>query len=144
MIRIFLDANVLYSAANSPNGLNAAIFEVADNREDVELVANKYVWGEAEINLMDRSLSQARARLQTLVEDRLTISPMPPFELTQHLKPRVPDPADAPVLAGAVSAEADWLVTSNSNDFECLYETTVEGVLVLRPKSAFDRLTLGI
>ncbi len=144
MIRVFLDANVLYSAADSPEGLNAAIFKVAAKREDVELLANRYVWDEADINLMEKRLSRARVALKKLVTQELTIEPNAPLSLTQRLKPLVPnDPADAPVLAGAVSAKADWLITSNRKDFEHLYETTVNGVLVLRPKQAFDRLTLG-
>ena len=56
MIRVFLDANVLYSAAESPGGLNASIFVVAHKRGDVELVTDKYVWGEADIHLMERRL----------------------------------------------------------------------------------------
>lgn len=143
MIRVFLDANVLYSAADSPEGLNAAIFKVAGKRGDVELIANRYVCGEADINLMYKSLSRARVALKKLVTHELTIEPNAPLSLTQRMKPHVPnDPADAPVLAGAVFAKADWLITSNSKDFGHLYETVVDGVLVLRPKQAFDRLTL--
>lgn len=144
MIRVFLDANVLYSAADSPEGLNAAIFEVVRKRGDVELLANRYVWGEADMHLMYKRLSRARIALKKLVTQDLTIESNAPLSLIQRLKPLVPnDPNDAPVLAGAVSAEADWLITSNRKDFGHLYETTVDGVLVLRPKQAFDRLTLG-
>lgn len=141
MIRVFLDANVLYSAADSPDGLNAGIFALARKRGDVELLANRYVWGEADIHLMDRLLVDARRELQNLVDNHLHIQPAPPFALTLRVRPLVPDIADAPVLAGAISARSDWLVTSNREDFEHLYETRVEGVLVMRPRSAFDRLT---
>lgn len=142
MIRVFLDANVLYSAADSPDGLNAALFKVAGRRDNVELLANRYVWSEADIHLMDNGLAQARTELQRLVDNDLSIEAGAPFALTLRMRPYVPtDPADTPVLAGAVSAGADWLVTSDRKDFDHLYGTTVEGVLVLRPRQAFDLLT---
>ena len=140
MIRVFLDANVLYSAADSSEGLNRAIFRIAEKRDDVVLLANRYVWGEADINLLEMSKTRARAQLKSLIADHARVCPAPPFELTQRMQSLVPDIADAPVLAGAVFAEAHWLVTGNSIDFEHLYGTTVEGVFVLRPKQAFDRL----
>jgi predicted nucleic acid-binding protein len=143
MIRVFLDANVLYSAAASPNGINRAIFRVAEIRGDVTLLATRYVEGEAEINLMDRALWQERANLKALIANQVEVCSSPPFELTQRLAPLVPDPADAPVLAGAVFAEAHWLVTANSKDFGDLYGTMVESVLVLRPREAYDHLTLN-
>jgi predicted nucleic acid-binding protein len=143
VIRVFLDANVLYSAAESPDGLNSSIFTVSHKRGDIELIADRYVWGEADIHLMQRRLEDARNELQRLGGTYLEIRPFPSLQLTQRFRPLVSDPADAPVLAGAVSARADWLVTNNRKDFEHLYETTVEGVLIMRAQSAFDRLTLG-
>src|SRR5215211_7456606 len=141
MIRVFLDANVLFSAADSPRGVNRAIFDIAERREDVLLMADRYVWGEADINLRDLRKTQARAELGTLIDGLEYVGPFAPFELTQRMQSYVPDHKGAPVLAGAISADADWLVTSNSRDFGHLYGTTVGSVLVLHPQEAFDRLT---
>lgn len=144
MTRVFLDATVLYSAADSPNGLNRAIFKVAEKLDNTVLLANWYVRDEADINLMERGLEQAREELKTLVTNHLENCRMPPRELIEQVKSYVPaDPADAPVLASAIAAEADWLVTGNRTHFEHLYGTRVEGVLVLRPRQAFDYLTLA-
>jgi len=76
MIRVFLDANVLFSAADSPRGVNRAIFDIAERREDVLLMADRYVWGEADINLRDLRKTQARAELGTLMA-LSTLAPSP-------------------------------------------------------------------
>ena len=144
MTRVFLNATVLYSAADSPDGLNRAIFKVAEKLNDTVLLANWYVRDEADINLMERGLAQAREELKTLVNNHLEDCSMPPMELTERVKSYLPaDPADAPVLASAIAAQADWLVTANRKHFGHLYGTRVEGVLVLRPRQAFDYLTLN-
>jgi hypothetical protein len=44
------------------------------------------------------------------------------------------------VIAGAVIADADWLVNANVGHFGHLYNKTVRGVLVLPPEAAVRRL----
>ena len=144
MIRVFLDANVLFSAARPPGGVCRDIFRVAEKRGDVLLLATWYVIGEADIKLIYRGLSPIsppRVALQLLISRQVTRCSRPSIELNQRLGLLLSDPYDAPVLAGAVSAKADWLVTGNTKDFGHLYEETVEGVLILEPRAALNRLT---
>ncbi|MGH3086908.1 MAG: PIN domain-containing protein [Rubrobacteraceae bacterium] len=136
MSRVFLDANVLFSASIAPDGRARAIFEFAEER--ATLLATEYVVEEARRNLERKRPSKA-SELETLLE-AVHISDAPPNRLVEELTPLVPDADDAPVLAGAVSGGADMLVTGNERDFRDLYGTEVRGVLVLRPKDALDLL----
>jgi uncharacterized protein len=135
--RVFLDANILFSAAITPEGRARAIFELAG--EHATLLATDYAVEEARRNL-ERKYPSRLTELETLLEV-VAILDAPPLQLVEELAPLVPDAADAPVLAGAVSGGADMLVTGNERDFRDLYGTEVRGVLVLRPRDALDLLT---
>lgn len=52
----------------------------------------------------------------------------------------MPDPGDAPVLAGAVSGGAELLAAGNERDFRELCGEEARGVLVLRPRDALGLL----
>ncbi len=132
-----MDANVLFSAAITPQGRARAIFELSEDR--TTLLATGYAVGEARRNL-ERKYPSKVSELEALLEN-ITIVEEPSARLVEELAPLVPDPDDAPILAGAVSAEADLLVTGNERDFRTLYGTKVRGVLVLRPRDALDLLT---
>ena len=139
MSRVFLDANVLFSAAISPGGVARAIFELSDQRRDrLELVATGYALKEAFRNL-ERKRPDDVGNLLGLI-DGMWFAEEPPEGLADRLQGRVPDPKDLPILAGAVWAEADLLVTGNSKDFRDLYGEHVGGCLVLRPRNALDLL----
>lgn len=138
MNRVFLDANVLFSAALTEGGVARSIFEVAKERGDVALLATGYATREARINL-ERKAPRRIAELRALLED-VTLSEEPPAWLVERLAPLVPDPDDVPILAGAVFAGAQLLVTGDRKDFQELYGTSVQGVLVLRPRDALARL----
>ena len=64
----------------------------------------------------------------------------PPQALADRVRHLVPDPKDVPILAGAVWAEADLLVTGNSKHFGELYGRNVGGCLVARPRTALNLL----
>ena len=64
----------------------------------------------------------------------------PPRALAERVRHLVPDPKGVPILAGAVWAEADLLVTGSSKQFGELYGKNVGGYLVARPKDALDLL----
>ncbi len=139
MRRVFLDANVLFSAAYAEGGAVRPLFDVVKKRGDTALIATEYVVREARRNLERKAPSRV-SELEELLEN-VAIVEEPPARLVAELAPLVPDPGDAPVLAGAVSGKANLLVTGNERDFRELYGTEVRGVLVLRPRDALDLLT---
>jgi predicted nucleic acid-binding protein len=50
---------------------------------------------------------------------------------------------DAPILAAAVQAKADILVTGDRSDFGAFYGKRLRGVEVLTPKLALERILAG-
>ena len=113
MNRVFLDANVLFSASITPEGNARAIFELSEDR--TTLLATGYVVDEATRNL-ERKAPSRLSELENLLEN-VAIVEEPPPRLIEEFAPLVPDRDDAPVLAGAVSGGAELLVTGNERDF---------------------------
>jgi predicted nucleic acid-binding protein len=140
VIRVFLDATVLFSAARNPEGMNRDLLRVAQKRGDVVLLSNWVVIDEADIKLMYLVLRSERDELKRLVAEYINKHPVAPVALNQALVTLTPDVDDVPVISGAVFADADWLVSANDAHFGHLYHEIVRGVLVLPPKEALRRL----
>lgn len=139
MSRVFLDANILFSAAISASGTSRAIFELSGQYPEViGLVVTEYAIREALTNLQRKRPGTVSDLLVLL--DGLEFAQKPPQVLADRLQDRVPDPKDVPILAGAVWAEADLMVTGNSRHFGKVYGTHVGGCLILPPRDALDLL----
>jgi predicted nucleic acid-binding protein len=137
--RVFLDANVLFSAAISSGGVTRAIFELAEQYPSVlELVVSEYAITEALRNLQ-RKRSEAVSDLLSLI-DGMRFTQEPPGVLIDRLRDLVSDSKDVPIVAGAVWAEADLLITGNTRHFGQLYGSHVGGCLILPPRAALDLL----
>jgi uncharacterized protein len=122
--RVFLDANILFSAAYRPDAGLRQLWEVPD----VELVTSAYAVEEARRNL-DRP--EQRAALQVLLQSVEVLAASPgdspiaaPIELAEK---------DRPILALAVSARATHLLTGDVRHFGRYYGQTVAGVHILPP-----------
>ncbi len=131
MDRIFLDANVLFSAAYLENSGLGRLWRL----EDAELLSSAYAVEEARRNLaLDRP--PALARLERLTPKLTLVNP--PVDL--ELPPRVRlDSKDRPILLAAIHGKADFLLTGDGRHFGHLYGRRVEGVMVLRPAQYFER-----
>ena len=123
--------------------MNRDLLRVAQKRGDVVLLSNWVVIGEAEIKLMYLVLRHEVAELKSLVAKYVNKHPVAPVALNQALVALTPDANDVPVLAGAVFADADWLVSANGAHFGHLYGKIVRDVLVLPPEEALRRLVVG-
>ena len=134
-MRIFLDANILFSAARSDGAMRQllALLGAAGH----ELRADAYVFEEARRNLAAKSpaglpwLNASRAHIDIggLVADA-------------NLLPDVtvlPE-KDRPVLAAAIHHRCDVLVTGDRSHFGALYGKTIQGVAVLSPALLAERL----
>lgn len=137
MSRVFLDANILFSAAISAEGSSRAIFELGDQGGPI-LIVTEYVMEEALTNLQAKRPASVPELLVLL--DGLGFVPAPPPELQEAMEGRVTDPDDVPVLAGALYAAADLLVTGNRKHFGNLYGESVGGCLILPPAQALEVL----
>ena len=124
MDRLFLDANVPFSAAYRPDAGVARLWEVPD----AVLVSSSYVVEETRRNLHG---PDQRTRLEELLKKvEVGEAMMLPPELRGEID--LPE-KDWPVLGGAAAAGATHLITGDLRHFGAYFGEEVLGVLVLRP-----------
>lgn len=131
MDRVFLDANVLYSAAYMKLAGLVRLWSL----DDVQLLSSAYAMEEARRNLaMDRP--EAVPRLKRLLESVSTADAPQGLKLPENIRL---EPKDHPILLAAIHGKAEYLLTGDIRHFEHLYGKRIEGVLVLRPAQYFER-----
>ncbi len=123
MICVFLDANVLFSAAWRADAGLARLWTL----KNCELLSSRYACEEARRNLPTPEQQQRLGRL--VVGLRLV-----PDVVTGSLPPGIvlPD-KDRPILLSAICANATHLLTGDRQHFGALYGQSISGVTVLRP-----------
>ena len=129
-MRVFLDANILFSAAKS----NGAVRELLVRLRAAGhiLCADEYVLAEARRNL-ERKGAEAVTDFARL-RDEIDLAPFRPTELPQRVAAALPE-KDQPVLAAAIRLRCDVLVTGDRTHFGKLFGTTIEGVVIHSPRS---------
>lgn len=135
-MRLFLDANVLFSAAHNRLGNARALFRLASER-GVTLVASSYAVEEAVRNI-HLKLPEYAAELASLLEG-LVLGPEPASALVSAAKDCALPDKEVPILAAAIAARADVLVTGDRRHFGPLYRRSVHVVLILTPADALSR-----
>jgi len=122
--RLFLDANVLFSAAYREAAGIQRLWELPG----AELLTSTYAVEEARRNL---STSSQRKRLDTLLEDvDVRAAGTLPTSLRGDVDLRE---KDWPILSGAVLSEATHLLTGDVRDFGPYFGKSILGVRVLPP-----------
>ena len=124
MKRVFLDANVLLSAALKPDSRFASLCTLPEMR----LLASPHVLAEARRNV---PVPDVAARLEDLIE-ALAVLPAEPADFPIEDDPGLP-PKDRPVLLAAIVSGADVLLTGDITHFGGCLGTAVHGVRVLLP-----------
>lgn len=122
MDRLFLDANVLFSAAYR---LNAGLIQLW-KLKNVTLCSSRYALEEARVNLTDDA---QRRRLLELSE---TIHLEEADEVALSSKVFLPE-KDKPILRAAVASGATYLLTGDVRHFGRYFGKKVEGVTILAP-----------
>jgi len=122
MDRLFLDANVLFSASYR---LNAGLLKLW-KLKDVVLCSSNYAVGEARLNLAHET---QRNRLEEL-SGRLQLFEAIPRRLPDGVS--LPD-KDVPILLAAIEARATHLITGDLRHFGAYFGRTIERILVVTP-----------
>ena len=123
MDRLFLDANILFSAAYRHDAGLASFWSLTK----VVLLSSSYAVEEARVNLHD---AEQRTRLMELV-GHIQVVPnilVGPFPAGIHLPEK-----DRPILLTAIDGRATHLITGDKDDFGRFYGRTIAGVLILPP-----------
>lgn len=135
-MRIFLDANVVFSAAYLDRSRTRAIFRLAEAGL-CELLSSAYALDEARRNLL-RKHPDRQAELARLVT-RLAVCGEPGAEFARWATGLEISEKDRPIIAAAAQAGADWLVTGDRG-FSPVYGRRLRGVEVMLPAEALARL----
>ena len=134
-MRIFLDANILFSAAKSDGAIRLLLALLA--RAGHVCCADGYVIAEASRNLAVKA-SGSLANLEVILRGVEVTSAHPAdSERTRELP--LPE-KDRPVLAAAIRLGCEALVTGDRTHFGSLFGGAVHGVTIYSPRSLADKL----
>jgi predicted nucleic acid-binding protein len=134
-MRIFVDANVLFSAAKSDGAVRQLLMLL--EKSGHECCVDSYVIEEARRNLVAKApdcvvaLEKFLSRMKRAGAQRSDAA----------LEASLPLPAkDRPVLAGAIHQSCTALVTGDRTHFGPLYGRTIHGVTIHSPRSLAEAL----
>ena len=122
--RVFLDANVLVSAAWLPENGLLALWDLVD----VQLLTSAYAIAEADRNVRT---SDQRTRLHRLAQRVQIVDEPHGQELPSTV--RLPT-KDVPILLAAIEASANYLLTGDLEHFGSYFGQSVSSVHILRPR----------
>jgi len=134
-MRVFLDANVLFSAGKSDGAVRSLLARLKSSGH--VLVADGYVEGEARRNL-EAKFPASMEDFEALLK-QVEFSPGVSEPLRADLALELPE-KDRPVLAAAINHRCQILLTSDNTHFGPLYERTIEGVEIHSPASLATQL----
>lgn len=136
-MRLFLDANVLFSAARSEDSRAHTLFQLA-RAGSCSLVTSPFAIEEARRNTGLKQ-PERTAALEALLRDA-EVGPECSQEQVAWAQSQGLPVKDAPILAAAVLSRCDALVTGDRAHFGGLFGKTVGGVAVLSLRDALERL----
>lgn len=131
-MRIFLDANILFSAAQAHSRMKALVDILI---EQADCLTNEYAAEEARRNLAAKFPDGVKA-LERLLDKCEMISQLAPDE-----EAGLPS-KDVPILGGAIAGHATHLLTGDERDFGKLWGKTIQGVKILSPRMLVEELQL--
>jgi predicted nucleic acid-binding protein len=129
-MRVFLDANILFSASNAGSRIAQLVGVLI---EHVEPVTDAVAQAEAQRNV---------ALKRPAWNDDLTalLSHIPVVASATFAIPVSLDAKDRPILCAAIQARCDYLLTGDKKDFGHLFGRAVAGVTVVTPMQLAERL----
>lgn len=113
-LRVFLDANILFAAAYSPDGLSVLLVELGAAGR-VTLLTSPLAIVEAERNLEAKRPAALPTLRRHLTAVRVVREPAPAD--VERLTPPELSTKDRPLLAAAIAAHATHFVTGDVADF---------------------------
>jgi len=134
-VRIFLDANILFSAAKSDGAVRQLLRMLVEAQH--VLCADAYVAAEAARNL-NRKGPEALDAFEALI-GTIEIVPFQVGKLNPETARMLPE-KDRPVLAAAIRLECEVLLTGDRTHFGSLYGRSLQGVTIYSPQLLVERL----
>ena len=134
-MKLYLDANVIFSAAHRDAGRAQDLIALA-GAGLCTLQTSPHALEEARRNLALKSRDSAQRFASALKV--MTMVAEAPHSLVTWAQQQGRPPKDAPILAAAIHASADLLVTGDARDFGLLYDRTLRGTLVVTLARAIE------
>jgi predicted nucleic acid-binding protein len=134
-VRVFLDANILFSAAKSAGAVRELLARLEAGGH--VLCADAYVVEESRRNLLAKG-PESMAALEALLT-RVETAAFQPAVLPARVAALVHE-KDRPVVAAAVRLRCDALVSGDRTHFGALYGREVLGVAIHSPRSLAEWL----
>lgn len=127
MDRLFLDANVLFSASYRIKSPLRKLWLLA-GRDEVALVTSLHAVAEVQRNI------KAEGQLERLEEllRQVEVGALPPSRMMPAGMPELPE-KDRPILLAAIAARTTHLVSSDYAHFGPYYGKTFHGVTIVSP-----------
>lgn len=124
MTRIFMDANVLFSAVYRENTTLLRLWQISN----VALITSAYAVQEATVNLNNPEQRNRLAKLlkEMGIHDHTANPPQLPAAVNLPGK-------DIPILQATISGKADILLTGDVAHFGLYFGKTIHGVRIMRP-----------
>ncbi len=127
MDRLFLDANVLFSAAYRPNAGLLQLWKL----KGVILCSSRYALEEARFNSTDEAQKRRLSRLARSIQ--LFDPPDPPLpDVSLPGGVSLPE-KDWPIFSAAVAARATHLITGDVRHFGPYFGKAIQGILTMTP-----------
>jgi len=131
LIRLFLDANVLFTAAHNPSGKAALIINLGV-KGNWEIVSCSYAIEEARRNILIKFPDYSK-RFESLITTIIKV----PSRSGRNCPAILPE-KDRPILEAAIQCKASHLLTGDIKDFgPIMNKPSLTGGVVIRTVSEF-------
>ena len=138
-MKLFLDANVIFTAAYSAQGLSRGLFRLAAAGK-CSLCTSAFAHEEAVRNIHNKAPEKLADLTALMKQVDILPEPHPKWVTLAAGLPLATK--DAPVLAAALQGKADIFVTGDRRDFGHLFGRVLQGVKILTPADALEAVTL--
>jgi predicted nucleic acid-binding protein len=122
MDRLFLDANILFSAAYRANAALTKLWKL----KNVVLCSSRYALEEARVNLTQ----EEQWHRLIMLSSRLSLFEAPPEQLPDSIL--LPE-KDVPIFLAAMAASATHLITGDLRHFGPYFSKKISNILILSP-----------
>jgi len=138
-MKLFLDANVIFTAAYSAQDLSRALFRLAAAGK-CSFCTSAFAHEEAVRNIHIKAPEKLADMTALMKQVDVLPEPHPKWVTLAAGLPLATK--DAPVLAAALQGKADIFVTGDRRDFGHLFGRVLQGVKILTPADALEAVTL--
>jgi predicted nucleic acid-binding protein len=138
-MRLFLDANVIFTTAYSVQGISRGLFRLAAAGK-CSLCTSSFAQEEAVRNIHNKAPGKLADLIELMKQVDILPEPHPKWVAWAAGLPLVRK--DAPVLAAALQGKVDIFVTGDRRDFGHLFGQVLKGAKILTPADTLEAVTL--